>query len=331
MRYPAIERAFSLNRLKECCEKPPYYCHYMAYRLGTWQNECLFQRLEALLACAEKIPKWESEKSMLSSAEFADFWSLVWQLQVAEHLCEVGADVSWAESGPDLSVKTGNECWFVECYTFRKSFGLLRFLEDLLGNIDKDICIEYNLYMPFSLPQGKDSAEFLHQVLSPFLDPTFLEKKKEEAQQQYPVVLYKQPSKNNPLVIYVEGNDEEDGYQPGIITRGVGDPESYLEVVLKEAANAKRNSNDLKNNRPNLVAANCVLSEDFQTAQRFPERVRSMTLPEIAPNIDVLAVSSVGIDERLTKEKLSAVRLNKSDRINLESLIQIADISCLRT
>ena len=126
--YPAIKRAFPVETLKHRCESKPYYCHYMAWRLGTWENESLFQRLEELLCCAEALPNWEQEKSLLSSADFADFWSLVWQLQVAEHLCGVGTDVRWANSGPDLSVKIDNKRWYAECYTPRKSFGLLEFL-----------------------------------------------------------------------------------------------------------------------------------------------------------------------------------------------------------
>ena len=101
-RYPAIGRAFPLTTLKERCEKPPYYCHYMAFRLDTWCDESQFQRLEELLSCAVSLTNWKHEKSLLYSADYAEFWSLVWQLQVAEHLCQVGTDVSWAKSGPDL-------------------------------------------------------------------------------------------------------------------------------------------------------------------------------------------------------------------------------------
>ena len=124
-RYPAIGRAFPLKMLKKCAERPPYFCHYMSLRLSTWESESLFQRLEQLLCCAEALPNWKHEKSLLFSADFEDFWSLVWQLQVAEHLCKVGTNVSWTKSGPDLAAEIDNKCWYVECYTFHKSFGLL--------------------------------------------------------------------------------------------------------------------------------------------------------------------------------------------------------------
>ena len=78
MCYPAIGRAFPLETLEKRSECPPYYCHYMSLRLSTWESESLFQRLEELLCCAEVLPNWKHEKSLRSSAEFADFWSLVW-------------------------------------------------------------------------------------------------------------------------------------------------------------------------------------------------------------------------------------------------------------
>ena len=323
-RYPAIERAFPLNTLKWHCESPPYYCHYMSWRLGTWQNESLFQCLEELLGCAEALPHWEHEQPLLRSAEFGDFWSLVWQLQVAEHLYKVGTDVRWAESGPDLSVKIGGERWFVECYAYRKSFVTLSFLEELLLKLDPAVRTNYDLCSPFRLPQNSDRAAFLHQVLSPFLDPAFVENAMEKAKRKYPEVLYKHPSSS--LYVYVEGDDVDAAYEPGIISSVVGNPESYLQVALREAVGAKQCSNELKNHHPNLVAVNYLLSTDYQVAKSLPERVQSLTLPEIEPNIDVLAASAIGIDERLSREKLEVIEVSRS-HVNCKHLNEIADPS----
>ena len=103
-RFPAIGCAFPIDRLRSREETPPYYCHYIAWRLGTWSDESLFARLDRLLAEAKELPHWSAEASLLASADFADFWSLVWQLQVVEYLRVIGTDVRWAKSGPDLSV-----------------------------------------------------------------------------------------------------------------------------------------------------------------------------------------------------------------------------------
>ena len=319
--YPAIGRAFPLETLKKGYESPPYYCHYMAWRLGTWTDESLFQRLEELFCCAEELPNWEHEKSLLSDTDFATFWSLVWQLQVAEHICEVGKDVCWAESGPDLSVKVDSERWYVECYTYQKSFGLLEFLNELLQILDPTVLTEYGRCLPFQLPQDSDRTHFLDEILSPFLDPTYLAKHKKAAEQKYPVVLYKHPCSS--LYVYVEGRDGN-AYRPGIVPNEVGNLETYLKVALKEAVCAKRNSNDLKKCHPNLLAVNYLLSTGYQLARSSQE---TPPLPENDPNIDVLAVAAVGIDERLTREKFEVVRGGSSPRMNHENLNRIARVN----
>lgn len=318
-RYPAIGRAFPLDTLKNGRERPPSYCHYIAWRLGIWPNddEPLVQRLEELLRCAEKLPNWEHEKSLLSDTDFAVFWSLVWQLQVAEYLHKIGRDVSWAQSGPDLSVEVGGKRWFVECYIYHKSFGLSQFLNELLKNIDPAICTDYDRCLPFSLPSDRDRKLFLDEVLSPFLDPAYLANAKERAEQEYPVVLYKHPDSS--LCVYVKGSGD---YMPG--NNVVGHPESYLNVALKEALRAKRNSNDLKNHHPNLLAVNYLLSEDYQLAKSSRG---TLPLPDNNRNIDVLTVSAAGIDERLTREKLEVVKGGRSRHVNHKNLNRIARIN----
>ena len=308
-RYPAIERAFPIAILEGHCESPPYYCHYMSWRLGTYHNESTFQRLEKLLRCAEKLPNWESEQNLLTTGEFTDFWSLVWQLQIAEYLYTVGSDVRWNKSGPDLSVQLGDKRLYVECYTPRKSFGLLKFIEELLTKLDPVVRTQYDLCLPFSLPQDTSRNKFLDKILNPFLDSSYLAKAKEDAKARYPVTLYRglEDDHKNSLHIYVEG-DDANAYVPGMLPNQVGDPKSYIELVLKEAINNKEGKNALGKHRPNLLAVNFLLSTDYQLACSLQERLRSLGLPDISPNIDALTVSVVGIDERLTKEKLIPVK-----------------------
>lgn len=319
--YPAIGRAFDLDTLKGGFEKPPYYCHYMAWRLGTWESEALIARLEELFLRAESLPNWKYERSLLVSTEFADFWSLVWQLQVAEYLVTIGSEVRWAEAGPDLSVLVGGERWFIECYTPRKSFGVLLFLTELLERIDSAVCTDYDLCMPFQLPHGSERAEFLDTVFTPFLIPTYLADAKNAAKKKYPVVLYAHPSSS--LRVYVEG-DDVDAYTPGIIPNRVGSPEGYLKVALREAANAKRKSNALDQHRPNLVAVNYLLSTDYQLATNLRRTAGRLLDLEVDPAIDALAVSVVGIDERLTKQALKVVH---GSHCGLHRIGELADVA----
>lgn len=322
--YPAIGRAFDLATLKSGSEKPPYYCHYMAWRLGIWKGVGLLERLEELLLQAESLPNWKHERPLLTSHEFADFWSLVWQLQVAEYLVTIGSDVRWAKDGPDLSVVVNDERWFVECYTLRKSFGLLRFLEELLERIDPALRINYDQCMKFQLPNNSKREEFLNDVIAPFLTPTYLAEAKSAATKKYPVVLFEHSSSS--LRVYVEG-DDVDVYTPGVIPNRVGKPEDYLKVALREAASAKRESNKLDRHKPNLVAVNYLLSTDYQLATSLRRTDRSSLGLEVDPAIDALAVSVVGVDERLTKKALEVVHGSHASLYRIGELVNVAQPS----
>ena len=192
-------------------------------------------------------------------------FALVWQLQVAEHLHKVGTEVSWAKSGPDLSVKVGNELWYVECYTPRKSFGLLEFLRDVLSKLDPDLRTSYDLCLPFQLPKNSDRDLFLDGILRPFLDPSYLAKSKEAAKQGSSVTLYEHESS---LRVYLA-----DG--PDVVTETV-DPKFYVEKALKHAVKNKECENDLRNRRPNLLAVNYLLFDEFTLADLLPERMKSL-------------------------------------------------------
>lgn len=319
-RFPAIGRAFPIKRLRSRQESPPYYCHYMAWRLGTWTDESPIHRLEELLRCAEALPNWKHEKSLLLSFEFDVFWSLVWQLQVAEYLCEVGSDVRWAAAGPDLSVVVNNNRWFVECYTPRKSFGLLLFLTELLERLDSAIHTSYDLCMRFHLPLNSKRSEFLDAILSPFLVPSYLEDAKNAATKKYPVLLFTDPSSS--LRVYVEGADV-DAYTPGIIQNQVGSPEAYLKVVLREAVQAKQGANGLDRHRPNLVAVNFLLSTDYQLAISSPRPVGWREEFETEHGVDALSVSVLGIDRRLTKRALQVVHVSDAERSRVSEFADV--------
>lgn len=298
-----------MEAMEKCADSSPYYCHYMSWRLGTWQDESLFERLNDLISCAETLPNWQEEKRpLVASADFAEFWSLVWQLQVAEHLCRVGTDVRWMKgeggvASPDLAATVAGQQWFVECYSQRKSFGVLGFLEDILPRLGRDISTSYDACLPFQLPMDRERTLFLDEVLGRFLNGDVLADAREEARTRYPVVLYKHPGSS--LYVYLEGDEVYD-YRPGVVPNRTGSPRFYVQRALQEAVKAKENSNGLRFHRPNLLAVSFLLGSDFQAAIALREQgVITEMAPQLGPNIDVLAVSTVGIDERLTREGLA--------------------------
>ncbi len=328
LRYEAIGRAFSVDMLKSRRECPPYYCHYLAWRLGAYENDDLFQRLEELFSCAIQLPNWEVEKkSLINTAEIADFWAVLWQLQVAELLCKVGTDVCWSKPvagkrSPDITVVIGSHRWYIECYTYRKSFDLLVFLEEVLRIIDPQINVDYDKCLPLRLPKNNERCAFVDEVLSRVVDPNLLSKARRRAKTEWPQVLYN--DRNSSLRIHLE-HEDIDSYCPS--SNSVGSPRSYLETVLREAVDNKKNSNGLGSHRPNCLAVNYVLSRDYQLARSLRDWGAIRT-PELGPHLDALAVGAVGIDECLTREKLDAVTVGSAvDVRELQSFAKLEGIA----
>lgn len=322
-RYPAIAKTFTTEMLRKPSEQPPYYCHYLAWRLGVYERETVFRRLEELLYYASRLPNWKNEsRSFLNTAEIADFWALVWQLQVAEHLCKIGRDVRWSQSGgqarsPDLSAVVRGKHWYVECYVYRKSFDLLLFLAELLMNVDPQLRLRYTRCLPLSLPKGRERARFLDEVVRR-VQPGVLASAKERARTEWPQVLYRDP--NSSLEVHVNG-DDIDAYIAS--DNALGPPARYLKTALREAVYSKKDSNALGDHRPNCLAVNYALSTDFQLALSL-RSWGEIERPELGPNLDALAVGALGIDEQLSAMELSAVAVTKS--VNRTGLAELATI-----
>lgn len=321
-RFPAIGRTFPLTLLRKYEEVAPYYSHYMSWRLSTWRDETLLERLEELLLGAETLPNWKQEKaSLVGSRDYSEFWSLVWQLQMAEYLSSVGSEVAWGSQkgpSPDLSAVVDGQRCFVECYVPRKSFGLLNYLEDVLSRVNQNIRVSYDLCLPFRLAGSSSVTDFVDQVLKRCLDVNRLAEAKRAAATQYPVVLFK--DEDSSLCVYVRG-ENSDKYKPGVVPKLTGCPERYLELVLREAVEAKRFSNGLGGHRPNLLAVSFLLSKDFQLAEALRGLPAAAQIDaDAGATIDALAVSTAGIHERLSKEKLKIVLDSRAASGALERL-----------
>lgn len=241
---------------------------------------------------------------------------------MAEYLCDIGSDVKWAPSGPDLSAQLGSETWYVECYTYRKSFGLMLFIEELLQQVDASIRVGYDLCMPFSLPRNQDCSHFLDSILSDFSNPSYIDRARFKALINYPVILL--PKSENGLVIYMGGPDPG-SYVPGIVPSLTGDSQTYLKVALSEAIRHKQSANSLGYRRPNLLAVNFSLSTDAQFAiNQADYHVLPIPDTQLGPNIDALAVSVIGIDERLERSELRRITPAVTQNLALDRLTYTA-------
>jgi hypothetical protein len=171
----------------------------------------------------------------------------------------------------------------------------------VLTHVGTDIHLEHDFFMPFSLPANDDRSEFLNRTLSHFLDRGSIQEFRAMARTRYPVVVCAPAST---LVIYVEGSDP-DRYDPAVLPQKIGSPEEYLAVILREAVRHKSGSNRLAEHRPNLLAVNYLLSAEAQVAiDRQGTLKQPLPLVELGTSIDAFALSTIGINEALTRAHL---------------------------
>ena len=307
-RYPAIREAFSMKVLRAAEESRPYYCHYMAWRLGTWsvESERCLANLDNLLASAAELPNWEHEDSVLKNGEYATYWSLLWQLQVAAKLRAVGRNVTWAgpDGGPDLSVDVDGERWHVECHVPRKSYFLLQFLQECLSKIlDLSVQEVYPLFARMSLPEP---SRFLDDKLEPYCDAS----RREAASAKCVIIVYEDQCSVEVAEEEWDTNesgDTVDGRRRPLGPRG--SPEQHVTAMLKGAVSSKGESNSLGDHHPNVLAVNLLLTN--AEAAEFHDRHRDIIArcaPELPDAVDVLAVANCGIDARMSNLRIAACR-----------------------
>ncbi len=289
-RYENIGKFYSLSNLQACSKQAPFYCHYLAWRLGTWKDEKWFEFFNTLLGNAARLPNW-SKTRISQGCEFENFWSFLWELQIEQMFSNNKADVEWTKSGPDLKINSTAGQFFVECTVYRKSFGLEDFIDELLAHVHTQIRVRHVPFIIFSLPKDKNLEPFLDELCRPFLDEAFLGKKLKEAQEISPVILPTPNSIEN-LYIFIENHNpkKHNPYQPWAAT---GSPENFLDVIVKEVLDNKRSSNKLKLYRPNLLAVNLLLGVDFQLANAVR---RAIPTPNLGEEYDGVFLTACGID-----------------------------------
>lgn len=296
-KYKHICEQYPIADLEAC--SGPYYCHYLSWRLGTWNNDDgFFEKFDELLELGSSLPNWKkADKNRLKDSDFADFFGVIWELQVARLFSSFGdkVKVEWTESGPDLKVQCDGETFYVECYTYRKSFGLMEYIEELFVRIDKNLRVRHRPYLPLSLPQNRDTEKFLGEIFNPYLDAGFLEAKKREAERESPVLL-PVPRGTENLYIYLEGSGEE--AIPNPVPSNGGDPERYLSNAVEEALNNKKNNNRLADTRPNLLAVNFFPGHDFEAAlSRDEDWDEIIDRQRFGGTYDALLLGVCGIDQ----------------------------------
>jgi len=167
---------------------------------------------------------------------------------------------------------------------------------DLFSHIDSNIRVDHTRWIPFSLPRGTKADAFLDELFRPYLHRSFLQQLRRKAATEYPVVL-PVPVEVQNLCLFLDGTDVTT-YKPG--KNAQGDPDTYLDVMVREAVNNKRSENNLPLSRPNALAASFLISNQFQAAHdRRTALGELLPEPDLGTELDAVLYSWCGIDEQL--------------------------------
>ena len=298
--YPHIFGHFPASVLYRYSNDPPYYCHYMLWRLATLRDPQL-RRLDELLELAETIAGWKRESpSLLNSRAFEEYWSLVWQLQVAEYLDSLGFELEWGAVGPDLVAMRDGDRLYVECLVPRKQYGKVLFIEELLRFIHPQLRVENQVFLRIAELTDSELDDVADTLAGWLQEAGRLEELEQGTERAWPVLIPLPETVEN-VIVYMEG-DDLNAYQPGVRPLGGGDPTNYLDAVLREAVRGKSGSNRLAEHHPNVLAVNLLLG-DLQLGNMVAQP-RALNLREV---IDELVLGSVGIDVAIQPGMLQLV------------------------
>ncbi len=286
----------------------PSVFHTLAFRMATYNGESCFHRWEQLLSQVCKLEGWESEYSNWNSEQ--DHWAIkwnkfnqfLWMLQCCEYFADKGDKVSFPYSKtmakPDIHVKyrDGSEL-YVECYQYTKWWGTEQLVEGLLSAVDQNLRIErmHNLTYennPFANNPDEAVIEVLVE-LRKNLNPDRLADLRKQACIGTPVDVCELGS----FVVLLDG--------PGAYSARPnrhGDPNDSWPVFRDEILRSKKESNDLPNQKPNLLLVSC-LGIDFQTS--LNENSKVSCLPS---SLDEVWFCTCGIDDKIETSRRLRVR-----------------------
>jgi hypothetical protein len=286
-------------------DESPWFCHGMAFRMATYSDACdyFFDRWEASIKLAQQAEGWEREYKNWDNTddhwakEWDKFYQFLWLIQCYEYFSRSGHNVSFPvskkEARPDLLImRQGLGKLYVECYFYTKWWLREEYIGELLSKIDKNLSIKriFNIKRnassnPFSL---NDQFVKLLMGLETALAEERLVELRAAAQQLSPQKVCDIAD----FTIILKGKGETQAGE-----NYHGDHRYSWPVYVREIIDAKKDENNLKVCRPNLLMVN-GLSLDFQVS--FPENVDQRPLfRERISSIDEIWISKCGIDETL--------------------------------
>lgn len=305
-RYEHIKALYPLKKLKRCLDQGPYYCHYLAWRLGTWEGEDWFKFFDDLIKTGSRLNGWKNKNRTLAGSDFANFWGFVWELQVAKFIVtHISKNCEWMNAGPDFRVNINDGMpFYVECTTYRKSFGVEEFIGDLFSKICPQIKVAHTPFIEFFLPKNEKIEQFLDALFAPYLEDSFLDDKIKEADRISPLILPIHNGTPN-FYVYLE-SDKAQEYNLDQPWSTTGNAEPYLKDAIIKAVKDKtdNNSNNLMGHHPNLLAINFLIGNEYEKAISCAHepidpliRCGLSEINNLSGVIDSIFLTSCGIDQ----------------------------------
>lgn len=287
-------------------DEGPWFCHGLAFRMATFSEstDYIFERWETLLELAEKANGWNGEHNNWNQTKnhwakrWDKFHQFIWLLQCYENFSQRGCDVSFPvsnkEARPDLLIKRkGHEDLFAECFFYTKWWPREEYLGILLCKIDENLSIKriYNILRnasdhPFSSDERLIKA--LKHVAKELTVVKFA-----ELQAAAQLASPQKVCEIGDFKIVLSGHGE---YQPDP-DNAHGDPDYSWPKFVGEIIEAKKNNNNLRVCRPNILMVN-GLGLDFQFSHSKSSSLE-FPIPVHLENIDEIWLSVCGIDELL--------------------------------
>lgn len=323
-KYEYINKYFPLATLthRKFTEKLPYYCHYLAWRLGTWKNEQLFEYFNFLLENTETINGWVDKNKIQNGNEFGQFWSFLWELQAAEFLNSLeNTDIEWKSSGPDFEINYNGKKYYLECKVLRGFFSEEEFIGELLNQINlenqnnPEIKIRHNLFINFSAPKNFKQPQFFNEIFRPFVNENFLENAIIDLKNKSPILLNRFPTCDSPnLFIYLTNPDaSEFDAKLELSINSTGAPDIYFPLVLENFIKGKLKENNIDDYHPNVLLINYLLDPGLQVATSL----REFTHLFVPSEFDTIFLSSTSIDRKINNRSQNYIIGNQDDSFNV--------------
>ncbi len=196
---------------------------------------------------------------------------------------------------------------------YRKTVDTFQYVEDLCAAFCKGFVARRSCAVQGRLPTGdsKKLTDWLSNLLQPLTDAEKLSAAAEQAKRFSRVVLSK--CDKTQIAIHMDGNPNGE-YVPQDGSGDVGDGEDWLKVALKEVLEAKKDSNNLADNKPNIVAVCFLQSAEYRNALGFVKAIganpyESLRMPA---DIDAVMHTDMHIQKKLSRLNLRMLLRNGS-------------------